>query len=132
MNAWSFEPRSASLLDPNVRSARTGGTAPRSATRTSVRSVARRSRYAVQLPKSASGFRLCRHTSAGSCTDFCQYKLFTKIVVAAVLLIGTICVAVWLGAEDGPERVRDTILGVGVFLVVTIPLIIIENRRSPD
>lgn len=94
--------------------------------------MARRSRQPIQLPKSASGFRLCRHRIAGGCTDFCQYKLFAKIVLSAVLLVGGSCAAIWLGAEGGQERVRDVGLGLGVFLAVAIPLIIIENRRDPD
>jgi hypothetical protein len=94
--------------------------------------VARRSRHPVQQPKSASGFRLCRHRTAGGCTNFCQYKLFAKIVTAAVLLIGGICAAVWFGAEGGQGRVKDVGYGLGTFLAIAAPLIIIENRRDPD
>jgi hypothetical protein len=93
--------------------------------------VARRSRHPVQQPKSASGVRLCRHRTAGDCSDFCQYKRFTKIVTWAVLLIGGICAAIWLGAESGQERVKDVGYGLGAFLAIAVPLIIIENRRDP-
>ncbi len=58
--------------------------------------------------------------------------MFTKIVAAAVLLIGGICAAVWFGAEGGQERVKDVGYGLGTFLAIAAPLIIIENRRDPD
>ena len=94
--------------------------------------MARRSRHPLQQPKSASGFRLCRHRTAGDCSNFCQYKRFTKIVTWAVLLVGGICAAMWFGAEGGQERVKDVGYGLGAFLAIAVPLIIIENRRDPD
>jgi hypothetical protein len=48
-----------------------------------------------------------------------------------VLLIGGICAAIWLGAESGQERVKDVGYGLGAFLAIAVPLIIIENRRDP-
>lgn len=94
--------------------------------------MARRSRHPVQLPKSASGFRLCGHRTAGGCRNFCQYKLFAKIIAASILVIGGTCAAIWLGAQDGQERVKDVGYGLGTFLAIAVPLIVIENRRNPD
>lgn len=93
--------------------------------------MARRSRHPVQQPKSASGYQLCGHKTAGGCSEFCQYKLFAKIVTWSVLLIGGICAAIWYGAEGGQERVKDVAYGLGTFLAIAVPLIIIENRRDP-
>jgi hypothetical protein len=89
------------------------------------------SRRPIQQPKSASGSRLCRHPSSGECTDLCQYKLFSKIVVGAVVMLAAVCAGIALGTPDGPARVRDAAIGLGVFLLVVLPLIVIENWRDP-
>lgn len=68
---------------------------------------------------------------AGDCTHFCQYRLFTKVIVWSVAVLSALC-AVALGAPDGPDRVRDTGIAVGIFLAVIIPAIIIANRREPE
>lgn len=94
--------------------------------------MARRSRNPVQLPKGASGVRLCRHKTSGGCGTFCQYRLFTKIVIGTLLVLAGICVAIAVGTPDGATRVRDTALGVGTFIVIVIPLIVIENWRDRD
>lgn len=69
---------------------------------------------------------------AGDCTHFCQYRLFTKVIAWAVAVLSALCVGVALGAPDGPARVRDTGIAVGIFLAVIIPAIIIANRREPE
>jgi hypothetical protein len=76
--------------------------------------------------------RLCRHRTQGRCSYFCQYKLFTKIVSGTVLVLMGACVFVLYGTPDGIERVRDTALGVGAFLAVVLPLIVVLNRGEPD
>ncbi len=68
----------------------------------------------------------------GACSHFCQYKLFAKIVGSTVLVLAGACAAIAYGTPDGIERVRDTALGVGVFLAVVLPLIAILNRGEPD
>lgn len=90
------------------------------------------SKRPIQLPRSASGNRLCRHRAPGSCTHFCQYKLFTKIVTGVVLALTAMCTALALSTPDGAERVRDTVLAVGIFLAVIIPGVVIANRNDPD
>jgi hypothetical protein len=89
------------------------------------------SRRPIQQPKSASGTQLCRHKASGECTDFCLYKLFIKIVVGTVVVLAGICAGIAMGTPDGPARVRDGAIGVGVFLLIVIPLIVIENWRDP-
>ena len=94
--------------------------------------MARRSRNPVQLPTSASGVRLCRHRTPGRCSYFCQYKLFAKTASGAVVVLVGACVFVLYGTPDGIERVRNTAIGVGAFLAVILPLIVVLNRGEPD
>lgn len=94
--------------------------------------MVQRSRRPVQLPRSASGNRLCRHTAPGGCTTFCQYKLFAKIVAGVVLGLTALLVGIALGTPGGAERVRETVLAVGIYLSLIVPAVVIANRRDPN
>ena len=92
----------------------------------------RHSDRAVQLPRSASGNRLCRHQIAGSCTRWCSYKLFAKVIVMTVLVLGLICASVYLAGGEGEERIQDVLIGVGLFLLVVLPGIAFLNSRDRE
>jgi hypothetical protein len=92
----------------------------------------RHSDRAVQLPRSASGNRLCRHKVSGSCTRWCSYKLFAKVIALTTVVMGLICIGVWLTGGEGHERVKDVLLGVGAFMLVVVPGIVIANSRERD
>jgi hypothetical protein len=92
----------------------------------------RHSDRAVQLPTSASGNRLCRHQIAGSCTRWCSYKLFVKAIGVIAVLLGLICVGVYLAGGESERRVHDVLLGLGLFLVVVIPGIVFLNSRDRE
>src|SRR5262245_43715853 len=64
----------------------------------------RHSDRAVQTPRSASGNRLCRHQTPGSCTSWCSYKLFAKVIAITVLVLSLICVGVYLTGDEGVAR----------------------------
>jgi hypothetical protein len=85
---------------------------------------------AVQLPASASGNRLCRHRIAGGCSRWCSYKLFAKVIIGTVLVLGLICTGIWLAGEQ--ERVRELLYGVGIYFVLIVPGIIWANGRERD
>jgi hypothetical protein len=85
---------------------------------------------AVQLPASASGNRLCRHRIVGGCSWWCSYKLFAKIVLGAVVVLGMICFGVWLLGEQ--QRIREVLYGVGVYAALVVPGIVFANRRERD
>lgn len=92
----------------------------------------RHSDRAAQLPSSASGNRLCRHGIAGSCTRWCSYKLFAKVIMFTIAFLVLICGGVWLTGGDGHERVRDVVFGVGIYLAVVVPGIAFLNSRERD
>ena len=92
----------------------------------------RHSDRAVQLPKSASGNRLCRHRIAGGCTHWCSYKLFAKVVVGTVVVVGLVCAGVLLTGPEGEQRVREVAYGVGIYLALIVPGIVIANRRDRE
>jgi hypothetical protein len=92
----------------------------------------RHSDRAVQQPTSASGNRLCRHKVAGGCTRWCSYKLFVKGISVTVLVLAVICAGVWLTGGDGETRVRDVLLGVGAYLAIVIPGIVLLNSRERE
>ena len=92
----------------------------------------RHSDRAVQLPTSASGNRLCRHQIAGGCTRWCSYKLFAKVIVATILVLGLICTGVYLVGGEGERRIHDVLLGVGLFLLVVLPGIAFLNSRDRE
>lgn len=92
----------------------------------------RHSDRAAQLPSSASGNRLCRHGIAGSCTRWCSYKLFAKVIMFTAVFLALICGGVWLTGDDGHERVRDVVYGVGIYLAVVVPGIAFLNSRERD
>jgi hypothetical protein len=91
----------------------------------------RRTLRAAQLPTSASGNRLCRHEIAGGCTRWCSYRLFAKVVVLTAVVLALICAGVWLTGE-GKERVREVVLGVGLYLAIVVPGIVVLNSRGRD
>lgn len=92
----------------------------------------RHSDRAVQLPRSASGNRLCRHQAPGSCTHWCSYKLFTKTIATTLAVLAAICSAVYLTGQDGETRAEHVLFGVGFFLAVVIPGITLVNGRERD
>jgi tellurite resistance protein TehA-like permease len=92
----------------------------------------RHSDRAVQLPTSASGNRLCRHQIAGSCSRWCSYKLFAKVIVAAVAVLALICAGVYLGGSEGARRIHDVLFGVGLFLAAVLPGILFLNSRERE
>jgi hypothetical protein len=93
----------------------------------------RHSDSAAQLPTSASGNRLCRHTITGSCTRWCSYKLFTKVIVFTVLVLALICAAIWLtGGDEGHERVRDVLYGVAIYLAIVVPSVALLNNGERE
>lgn len=92
----------------------------------------RHSDRAVQLPTSASGNRLCRHKIAGSCTRWCSYKLFAKVVAMALAVLGLICAGVYLTGGEGARRIHDVMVGVGLFLAVVLPGIAFMNSRDRE
>jgi hypothetical protein len=86
----------------------------------------------VQLPRSASGNRLCRHRIAGGCGWWCSYKLFAKVIVGTVVGLAAICGGVLLTGSEGEQRVREVLYGVGAYLALVIPGIIWTNRRDSE
>jgi hypothetical protein len=92
----------------------------------------RHSDRAVQLPTSASGNRLCRHQLAGSCTQWCSYKLFAKVLVMTIIVLGGICLAIFLASPEGERRVHDVVIGVGLYLAVVLPGILFLNSRDRE
>ena len=92
----------------------------------------RHSDRAVQMPTSASGNRLCRHGIAGSCTRWCSYKLFIKVITITVVVLAVICTGVWFTGAYGQGRVRDVLLGVGAYLAIVAPGIMVLNSRERE
>lgn len=92
----------------------------------------RHSDRAVQMPTSASGNRLCRHGIAGSCTRWCSYKLFSKVITITAVVLAAICAGVWFTGTDGESRVGDVLLGVGAYLAIVLPAIVVLNSRERD
>lgn len=92
----------------------------------------RHSDRAVQMPTSASGNRLCRHGIVGGCTRFCSYKLFAKVIACTVVVLALICGGVWLTGGDSHARVRDVLYGVGAYLALVVPGIVIANGRERE
>ena len=92
----------------------------------------RRGVRAVQLPTSASGNRLCRHGIAGGCTRWCSYKLFAKAVAITAVVLGLIIGGVWLTGGEGEQRVRDMLYGLGIYLAIVLPGILVLNSRERD
>jgi tellurite resistance protein TehA-like permease len=90
----------------------------------------RHSDRAVQMPTSASGNRLCRHGIVGGCTRFCSYKLFAKVIAITIVVLALICGGVWLTGGDSHDRVRDVLYGVGAYLALVVPGIVIANSRE--
>ena len=85
---------------------------------------------AVQLPASASGNRLCRHRIAGGCGRWCSYKLFAKVILATVLVLGVICAGIWLVGDR--DRIHEVLYGVAIYFVLIVPGIIWANGRERD
>ena len=85
---------------------------------------------AVQLPASASGNRLCRHRTPGACGHWCAYKLFAKVVAGSLVVLAMICGGIWLAGDQ--QRVREVLYGVGIYVVLVVPSIILTNRRDHD
>lgn len=85
---------------------------------------------AVQLPASASGNRLCRHRIPGGCGRWCSYKLFAKVIVGTLVVLGLICGGIWLAGEG--ERIREVLYGTAIYFVLIVPGIIWANRRERD
>jgi len=92
----------------------------------------RHSDRAVQMPRSASGNRLCRHQTPGSCTSWCSYKLFAKVIAVTVILLSLICAGVYLTGNDGHARAVHVLLGVGAFVAIVIPGIALLNSRERE
>lgn len=92
----------------------------------------RHSDRAVQLPKSASGNRLCRHGVGGGCSRWCSYKLFVRVITLTIAVLALICCGVWLTGSDGHQRVRDVVFGVGAYLALVIPGIVFANSRERE
>ena len=92
----------------------------------------RHSDRAVQMPTSASGNRLCRHGIVGGCTRFCSYKLFAKVIVMTIAVLALICTGIWLSGGDGHERIHEVVYGVGAYLALVIPGIVIANSRERE
>jgi tellurite resistance protein TehA-like permease len=92
----------------------------------------RHSDRAVQMPTSASGNRLCRHQIPGNCSRWCSYKLFAKVILAAMAVLALICTGIYLASPEGQHRVHDVLLGVGLFLVIVIPGIVFLNSRERE
>jgi hypothetical protein len=92
----------------------------------------RHSDRAVQMPTSASGNRLCRHGIVGGCTRFCSYKLFAKVIAMTAVVLALICGGVLLTGGDSHDRVRDVFYGVGAYLLLVVPGIMIANRRERE
>jgi len=86
----------------------------------------------VQLPKSASGNRLCRHRIPGGCTHWCSYKLFAKVVAGTAVLVGLVCGGMLLTGPEGEQRVREVMYGIGIYLALIVPGIVIANRRDRE
>lgn len=94
--------------------------------------MVRHSDRPVQLPKSASGNRLCRHRITGGCTHWCSYKLFAKVAAGTIAVLALICGGVYLTGNEGVQRVREVLYGLGFYLAVIVPGIMIANRREQD
>jgi inner membrane protein involved in colicin E2 resistance len=92
----------------------------------------RHSDRAVQMPTSASGNRLCRHGIVGGCTRFCSYKLFARVIAAAVVVLGLVCVGIWVSGGEGRVRVHEMVYGVGAYLALVIHGIVIANSRERE
>lgn len=92
----------------------------------------RHSDRAVQLPTSASGNRLCRHGTPGSCGRWCSYKLFARVIVVTVVVLTVICGLVFLSGAEGQERARDVLYGLGIYLALVIPGIAFLNSRERE
>jgi hypothetical protein len=86
----------------------------------------------VQLPRSASGNGLCRHRNAGGCSYWCSYKLFAKVVVGVIVVLGLICAGVLLTGAEGEQRVREVLYGAGIYVALIVPGIVIANRHDRD
>lgn len=84
----------------------------------------------VQLPRSASGNRLCRHRIAGGCTWWCSYKFFAKVAVGVVLALVLIAAGVWVTGAEGRTRVREVLYSVGIYLALIVPGVVWANRRD--
>jgi len=90
------------------------------------------SRHAVkQLPRTGHGDSLCKHLSAGACTWWCSYGRFVKVCLALfVVIAGFGALSLFLDESGGLERLVQAGIALGLYVLFTVTLITVANRRD--
>lgn len=86
---------------------------------------------AVQLPHDVRGEALCRHEQPGACTWWCSYRRAVLCIGPLVVLLIVGGVIQWTAGDvEARDRVVQTVMGVSVFLAVTVPVVLWCNHAD--